>query len=65
MKVFCGGCKHFYVFDLRPDYYDEQCINKKNRFANYKHSEGMMKRPDELNRDNDCGWFEKREKEKK
>ncbi len=66
MKVYCGKCEHFFVVNLVPDFYSESCFATNNSFSNYRQEYNIRHTPEELNKDNDCEWFEeKKEKEKR
>ena len=66
MKVYCGKCEHFSVISLAPDFYSESCSSTNNSFSNYRQEHNIGHTPEELNKDNDCKWFEeKKEKEKR
>jgi len=58
--VFCGECKHFREEDI-----GNKCNHPDNKFFKYSYKEEIkvFKSPCELNRLNNCKWFEKKDED--
>lgn len=56
-KIFCGKCDHFGGGASKCGTIPYHCSAPQNGKPNFRSNVGEWNEPEDINKNNDCGWF--------